>query len=108
ALGDLTGIAICTDDADQLAPRVASSPDGRSLIVWQDRRGGGFDVYAALLDGATGNLLASDVVISAAAGDQVSPRVAYDTVAKAFLVVWSDGRASGGADVYGARVSRDG
>lgn len=102
---DTNGIAITTATADQLVPDVASNGTV-ALIVWQDRRNGGFDIYGALVASA-GTVVTPDIVISNATADQNRPAVTYDPTSAQFIVVWSDNR-SGAADIYGARVTTAG
>jgi hypothetical protein len=104
---DGTGIAVSTAANDQLVPDVASSPAGASLVVWQDRRDSattGFDIYGAIVT-AAGTVSVPDIAICNVAGDQHRPAVAYDPVNNVFVVVWSDVRTVGNADIFAARVS---
>jgi hypothetical protein len=103
ALLDSTGIEISTAANDQESPAIAF--DGTYyLVVWQDDRSGGSDIYATRV--STGGIVldASGIAISTAANGQSSPAVGFDGVN--YLVVWSDSR-SGDLDVYGARVSME-
>jgi hypothetical protein len=89
---------------NQGAPAVAAG-SGSFLIAFaddatNDRRN---DVRAALV-GAAGDI-AKTVLVSASANLQRTPRVAFDGTN--YLVVWED-RRNGAADIYAARVARDG
>jgi hypothetical protein len=99
-----TGRVLSNAANAQYAPAVAH--DGTNfLVVWQDLRNGGADVYGARMSSA-GNLLdATGLPISTAAGNQGSPSVAHDGTR--FLVVWQDSRG-GNADIYGTRLGADG
>jgi hypothetical protein len=101
---DPTGIPITTATGDQLVPDIATNGTV-SLVAWQDRRNGNFDIFAALIDNVTGAVTSSDILVCNAAGDQGRPRVAFDASSNQFLVVWSDGRVNDDVDVFGARVS---
>lgn len=107
AVSDSNGIAIATAKGDQLVPRIATNGTV-SLVAWQDRRNGNFDIYGALVDNATGAVSVRDLVIANAAGDQVRPAVAFDATKNQFLVVWSDTRVSTDSNIYGARVDTTG
>ncbi len=109
ALLDATGIALSTAAKDQFVTGAASNGAGLTLIVWQDRRNGNFDIYGAIVN-SSGTIVASDIVISNAGLDQISARAAWDSTNNVFLVVWSDARAGtvGGRDIYGARVNAAG
>jgi hypothetical protein len=98
---DSTGIAISTAAHDQMEPAVAF--DGaNSLVVWQDERSGGRDLFGARVTPAGVVLDSMGIPISQAAGYQSAPAVAFDGTN--FLVVWNDYR-TGDGDIYGARVT---
>jgi hypothetical protein len=105
---DPNGIALTTVVGDQLLPDIASEPSGRYLAVWIDRHAGTakFDVFGAVLD-VTGQVIAKDILIATADGDQVTPAVAFDPTSGVFLVVWVD-RRSGLSDLDASRVTPDG
>lgn len=99
---DAAGIALSTAAGDQLVPSVASS-GSVALAVWQDRRNGSFDIYGALVD-SSGAVVASNIAISTAAGDQTRPAVTWDPASSQFLVVWADQRGAT-VNIFGTRVS---
>jgi hypothetical protein len=76
------------------------------MVVWADYRSGtSYDIYGARVapDGTV--LDQAGIVISAAAGDQEAPAVAFGGTS--YLVVWRDTR-NGSYDIYGARLSPGG
>ncbi len=113
ALLDPAGFRICTAPGDQTAPKVITA--GSSfLVVWEDRRNGNADIYAARLS-STGTLLdgppeSGGIPISTGTGDQVHPEVAstaYMVAGTMFsqrLIVWEDHR-SGSARIRGTRFT---
>ena len=102
---DSGAIALGVAGKDQLAPSVASN-GSQALVVWEDRRNGGFDIYGTLVD-STGAVVAASVAICNATGDQVMPAVTWDAADSQFVVLWQDARG-GTAAIYGARVASDG
>jgi hypothetical protein len=102
---DPAGIAISVAPGPQTSPAVAY--DGTNyLAVWADRRGTDTsDIYAARVTTAGRVLDPEGIAVSTAAGFQGCPAVCFDGTN--YLVVWTDLR-SGGADIYGARVTSDG
>jgi len=101
---DPSGIAISTAADDQGYPQIVF--DGTNyLVVWQDNRGGSYDIYGTRVS-AGGNVLDPDgIAISTAANDQLFPEIAFDGTN--CLIVWEDLR-SGFPDIYGARVNSGG
>jgi hypothetical protein len=90
---------------DQSSPAVAF--DGVNyLVVWADRRSGTSDIYAARVSGAGVILDGAGTAVSTAAFDQSAPAVAFDGTN--FLLVWADHHSETGADISGARMSREG
>jgi MYXO-CTERM domain-containing protein len=105
---DGDGFAVTTATRDQTLPAVAWSDGDDGLVVWQDRRNGNFDIFAAVI-GGDGTVIASDIPVCDTSGDQLRPSVAFDPVRSAYLVVWSDRRGGNGEnDIYGARIDTSG
>lgn len=105
-VSDPGGIEVTTAAGQQLVPDVAS--DGSSsLVVWQDRRNGGFDIFGAIVSSA-GAVTVADIQISTASGDQNRPSVAWNAAAGVYVVVWSDQRDASDVEVFGTRVQPDG
>ncbi|HET8539400.1 MAG TPA: Ig-like domain-containing protein [Anaeromyxobacter sp.] len=101
---DPGGVPVSTAAAAQVYPVVAAN-GGDWLVVWYDYRTSATtnaDVYGARVSGAGEVLDPSGIAISAGAGYQTDPAVAWNGAN--YLVVWSDDR-NGSNDIYGARVS---
>ena len=90
--------------AAQGTPAVAASRK-QYLVVWEDFRSGTGDIFGARVSAGGVILDPGGIRISASAGDQRAPVVAWNGTS--FLVAWTDER-SGGFDVYAARVSSKG
>ena len=84
---------------------------GGVIVVWQDQRGGFFDVYAqrATADGTIAPGWPEDgLPLCIATGDQTLPAIASDGAGGA-IVVWEDWRSAAPyADLYATRVTPDG
>jgi hypothetical protein len=108
--GVSTGFPISTATGPQYTPRVTFGA-GNFLVVWEDQRGGGSDVYgtrvspsATVLDG-----VATGIALAAVPGsDQRSPWPASN--GSGYFVAWEDTRntATAGSDIYGTRMSAAG
>jgi len=94
-------IAISTGPHDQWRPAVAFD-ETNYFIVWQDNRGGEWDIYGARVSTGGNVLDPMGIAISSASNDQSYPAVEFDDTN--YLVVWEDSR-DGGWDIYGSRVS---
>lgn len=99
---DSSRIVISAAIEDQ--ERLAVSHDGTNwLVVWQDRRSTGFDIYGARVSGE-GTVLDSDgIAISTAAPSQYSPTVSHDGTN--WFVVWTEAGSGSTSGVYGTAVS---
>jgi hypothetical protein len=97
----------------QAWPAVAwNSTDNEFFIVWGDPRNAGSsgaDIYGQLALG-DGSLDGSNLVISAAAGDQTTPALSYIDAPNRYYVVWQDNQpgAVGGWDLYSRWINADG
>lgn len=88
-----------TNGFSQLRSDVASSAEGYSIVVWQDKREGNYDIYAHRLDSCA-NSLACNFKVNDDTGTSLQnfPRVASDSAGD-FVVVWQDKR-NGDEDIY--------
>ena len=103
AVLDPPGIAISTTAANyKWYPAVAL--DGANfMVVWQDDRNSGYDIYGARVTPAGVVLDTAGLAVSTATGGQESPALAFD--GENLVVGWTDGRNGSNADIYGARVT---
>jgi RHS repeat-associated protein len=86
--------AALTQPGDQARPAVAyNSTDREYLVVWQDDREGGDDIYGQLVL-ADGLLAGENFTITEASGDQTVPDVAYNPDDGEYLVVWRSGTSA--------------
>lgn len=78
------------------------------LVVWDDLRNGGYDVYGARVDPTTGLVVSTDkdgIAIATGLGSQRFPAVASNGTD--FLVVWANTLVDS-TKIYGARVTAAG
>lgn len=104
------GRALCTATNNQSQMQLVSDGTGGAVVVWQDSRSGGWDIYAQ-------RVLASGVVDSSwpldgrplcTAGDEQSyPAIVSDGGAGA-IVFWMDRRSGAGYHIYAQRVLASG
>jgi hypothetical protein len=100
------GVVIC-DAADwQQVPRLVNDGSGGAIITWQDYRSGtSEDIYAQRVDsGGQVKWDENGVVICAAAGHQLDPRLVSDGSGGA-IITWDD---QGTYDIYAQRVNESG
>jgi len=99
---DPSGFTVSLSPNSETSPAVAF--DGTNfLVVWQDNRGSGFDLYGVRISGSGTVLDPSGFPISGALGHQRNPAVAFDGTN--FLVAWEDTRNNPASDIFAARVS---
>lgn len=104
-------ITVANGSLDESAPAVACTNAGQFLVVWQAKQAGSgeYDIHGQLL-ASDGTTVGSELNISTWEYDQLKPRVACNTAADEFLVVWEDHHWGFGADwdIYGQRLSTAG
>ncbi len=103
---DTAGIAVSTAANGQNYP--ALSFDGTNyLVAWGDARTGEYRIYGSRVSKSGIVLDPSGFAIATEpAADYGNPRVGFDGIN--YFVVWPVYRSGGLANIYGARVSRDG
>lgn len=101
------GQVLCAAVGNQQTPKAVSDGSDGALLAWADFRGGGLsDVYAqhVLASGSVGaGWLSDGRAVCTAAGNQNSLSAASDG-SGGVLLVWTDARNGGVADVYGQHV----
>ncbi|MFA4904906.1 MAG: hypothetical protein WC645_00130 [Candidatus Margulisiibacteriota bacterium] len=101
------GVPVCEAPDSQKSPCIISRRGGGSIVVWTDRGGGSFDVYAQRLDDFGRQLWAKDgIPIEQSARTQQNPRLVLDPADRA-VVVWEDFRF-GNWDIFAQRVDEMG
>ena len=84
------GVAICPTMGNRIHPYVVSDGSGGWFILWNDNRGGDFDIYAQRLDSGGHLMWAADgVAIQAAEGEQTIAG-AVSNGAGSIIVLWKD------------------
>ncbi len=102
------GVPVCTADLHQQYPVLASDGAGGAIIAWEDRRSGGYDIYAQRLnaDGAA-QWTADGVVICDSGQNQITARIVEDGSGGA-VIAWSDRRNTVDYDIFSQRVNSSG
>ncbi len=77
------------------------------LVVWEDYRNDGSDIYGQFLNG-DGTLKDTDFPICLAAGEQYWPRLDFDPQLDQFLIVFEDWRDPANGDICGVFIASDG
>jgi len=91
----------------QNQPAVASSPNGRSVVVWTDHKApNDSDVKAQLFD-STGHKIGKEITITGTRNNEYNPTVAMDATGN-FVVVWTIDFFGSDKDLWGARFRSDG
>jgi hypothetical protein len=104
-LWSATGSLICDLGNSQSVPDLAVDASGNPIIVWEDKRGPTYDLFAQRLMNSSGfpTWTPNGVKVCGAAGDQrVSRVIAHDSGDATF--VWRDSRVGNYIRVYSQRV----
>ncbi len=107
-LWDTTGVAVCTADGWQRAPRIVTDGNGGAIIAWEDLRQGTLAaIYAAKIrPDASLPWKSNGIEISAPAAGQRLAGLIEDGVGGAFVAWWND--AAGNSDVFVQRINSSG
>lgn len=97
---------------DQLLPSVAYNPQVNNyLVAWEDHYWGSgvdWDIYGRIVE-ANGIPVASEFdITSESTLKQIAPKVAYNSIANEYLVVWENEFSGTDHDIYARRVSSNG
>ncbi len=101
------GVVVCKARGGRTAPAIVSDGSGGAIIVWHDKRGANYDIFAQKLNASGKALWPGDgIVVSVANGDQSSPTITMDGAGGA-IVAWYDKR-NGDYDIYAQKISAAG
>jgi hypothetical protein len=102
------GVVIGSGTGDQYAPVAVSDGAGGAILVWQDTRLGGSDLFAQRVNGSgVSQWTANGVALATATGAQWYPAIVSDGAGGAF-VAWADSRTGIGDDIYAQRIDAAG
>ena len=103
------GVAVCNAAGEQGYADMIEFPDGHTVMVWEDKRAGHYDIYAQRLD-ASGAALwgANGRLIVSVPYDQRTPRLGADGLG-GIVVAWSDNRnQTSKPDIYAQKLDGSG
>jgi hypothetical protein len=101
------GVPVCTAPDSQKSPNIIEDGSGGAIISWSDKGGGGYDIYAQIIDkNGRPKLTIDGIPICQASGTQRNPKMSRNG-ADGTIIVWSDFR-NANWDIYAQRMSGDG
>ena len=106
---DVNGIAICTENNNQIFPKIISDGVGNVIITWFDHRSGiDDDIYAQKIN-STGHTkwAVNGSAVCTANNDQLEPEIVGDDEGGA-IIVWRDYRNNNNYDIYAQRINSTG
>ncbi|HLG35925.1 MAG TPA: T9SS type A sorting domain-containing protein [Bacteroidia bacterium] len=106
-LWTISGVAICSDAADQAAPDMIESENSGAIIAWTDLRNGNRDIYAQKVDSSgIVQWTVSGEAVAMKPATQQNVQVISDGTGGA-IIVWEDS-VNGAFDIYAQRMSSAG
>ncbi|MFX1236947.1 MAG: hypothetical protein ACFE8P_04420, partial [Promethearchaeota archaeon] len=101
------GTAICTEEGDQISPRLVNAGNGSAIITWADSRNGNFDIYSQKINsnGIT-QWTPNGTIVCNAIGKQYALGMVSANNGSA-IIVWIDNR-SGSYDIYAQKMNSNG
>ena len=102
------GVAVCSLIEHQQTPALAPDGSGGAIIAWEDRRDGGYDIYAQRLDASGApQWTANGVPVCDSGQNQITVQVVEDGSGGA-VIAWSDRRNTIDFDIFAQRVNASG
>ena len=103
----LNGIPVCNETGTQETPDMCTDGSGGVFVVWSDKRGATWDIYAQHID-AGGNALwtLNGNAVCTATGIQRNPKIISDSTGGC-IIGWEDNRG-GNYDIYTQRMDVNG
>jgi hypothetical protein len=102
------GVTVSSQAEHQQAPALAPDGSGGAIIAWEDRRSGGWDIFAQRLDASGApQWTAGGIPICDSGQNQTAARVAEDGSGGA-VIAWSDRRNTVDFDIFAQRVDASG
>jgi len=93
-----TPVRLTADAQDQCNPDLATGPDGKVYVVWQDNRRGNWDIFASISSDRKN--FSRETRISDSNDNETHPAIAVDGQSpNRAYVAWQDGR-NGNQDIY--------
>ncbi len=81
--------------------------NSRFLVIWEDGRNGGYDIYGQLVN-SDHTLNGTDFQITSATDNQYSPSLEFDEVNQRYMAVWYDFRDAVYYEIYGQLINANG
>jgi type IX secretion system substrate protein len=91
----------------QINPKMTTDGSGGTIITWQDRRSGKYEIYAQRMD-ANGNAVWTTNGIAICTQDSNYNPVIIDDGSGGAVIAWQSYRGSATADIYTQRVNSSG
>lgn len=102
------GVQVCGASEDQTMPQTISDGSDGAIIIWEDRRNTGVDMYAQKIN-STGVIqwAADGVPVCLATNQQFEPQIISDENGGA-IIAWKDYRSGLDYDIYAQHVDVNG
>lgn len=102
------GIAIATETNSQVNPKIKIDSTLATIISWQDKRSGDYDIYAQRIDstGAT-TWTNNGIVICDAQNNQSAIDMTSENITDGAIISWKDGRG-GNTSIYCQKINSTG
>ncbi|MBU0687472.1 MAG: hypothetical protein KKB81_06485 [Candidatus Margulisbacteria bacterium] len=103
AAWEVDGVSVCRAPDIQKDPEIVSDLLGGAIVVWSDKGGGGYDIYAQRINMHGKPLWKTDgILVCGKRGTQRGPKVLSDGFSGA-IIVWEDHRF-GSWDIFAQRL----
>ena len=102
------GVTVCSIAENQQDPAIVADGSGGTIIAWEDRRNGGYDIFGQRLNSSgAAQWTTNGVALCDAGQDQINARIVEDGSGGA-VIAWWDRRNTIDLDIFAQRVDASG
>lgn len=107
AFSQWQGNPVCTAVNNQVAPMLTTDGSGGSIITWQDKHNGKYEIFAQRINSNGNAMWTTDGIAICTQDSNYNPVIVSDGSGGA-IIAWQSYRGSATADIYAQRVNSSG
>jgi hypothetical protein len=101
------GNTVSIADSNQIVPMMTTDGSGGTIITWQDKHSGKYEIYAQRMNGGGNAMWTTNGIAICTQDSNYNPIIVSDGSGGA-IIAWQSYRGSATADIYAQRVNSSG